>query len=105
MPLIKMQICDSTFEMQFYLTVHGTYLTSIITEHMALEATIGQKLEHNIARRSKTAMSLLNVRHSTITRTKNFTEEIKATMFLQHVKYQDLLTGYVRVIRKHGGKK
>ncbi len=70
-----------------------------------VEATIGQKLEHNIARQSKKAMSLLNIRHSTITRTKNFTEEIKPPCFLQHVKYQDLLTDYVRVIRKHGGEK
>lgn len=30
-----MQICDTFFGMWFYLTVRGTYLTSIITEHMA----------------------------------------------------------------------
>lgn len=69
-----------------------------------MEATIGQKLEH-IARQSK--KSNVTFKHQTQYNYKDqkLHRRDKATMFLQHVKYQDLLTDYVRVIRKHGGEK
>lgn len=64
-----------------------------------MEATIGQKLEHNIARQSK---SNVTFKHQTQYNYKDqkLHRRDKATMFLQHVKYQDLLIGCVRDLGK-----
>lgn len=64
-----------------------------------MEATIGQKLEHNIARQSK---SNVTFKHQTRYNYKDqkLHRRDKATMFLQHVKYQDLLIGCVRDLGK-----
>ncbi len=100
----KMQICDTTFEMQFYLTVHGTYLTSIITDHMAWKPLLSKVRTQHCKTVKKSKVTL---KHLTPYNYKDHKlhRRDKATMFLQHERYQDLLTGYVRVIRKHGGGK
>lgn len=90
--------------MRFYLTVHGTYLTSIITEHMAWKPLLVKSSNTTLQDSQK---SNVTFKHQTQYNYKDqkLHRRDKATMFLQHVKYQDLLTGYVRVIRKHGGEK
>lgn len=95
---LKMQICDTFFEMWFYLTVRGTYLTSIITEHMAWKPLLVKVRTQHCETVKK---SNVTFKHQTQYNYKDqkLHRRDKATMFLQHVKYQDLLTGYVRVIK------